>query len=128
MRDRRISLVKRVAFSNKQRGSFLIKCRRVRWWRLDIRVEYQLVGWSCPSSSKNCETRPFGLRQRATLFLCRKSLVCNLIVKGRLFSWSPILQRGISLQGGTLGVTLQSRLGIRCNVPKIAFSFYYFTL
>ena len=89
VRDRRIPLVKRVAFSGKQSGSFLIRYRHVRrrtaslQW-LDIRVEYQLVRWPCPLGSRKCETRPNGLRRRATCFFGRKSLVCNLVVKGRI--------------------------------------------
>ena len=62
VRDWRIPIVERVAFSNDQPSSFLIKCRSVcrrtiPLQRLDIRAEYQLIGWPYPLDSKKCKTR-----------------------------------------------------------------------
>ena len=89
VRDRRIPLVERVAFSNEQLNSFLIKCQRVRrrtglLQRLDLQAKYQLVGWPCPPGFRKCETRPSRPRLQATRFFCKKSLVFNLAVKGTL--------------------------------------------
>ena len=62
VRDWRIPIVERVAFSNDQPSSFLIKCRSVcrgmiPLQRLDIRAEYQLIRWPYPLDSKKCKTR-----------------------------------------------------------------------
>ena len=62
---------------------------------------------------------PSGSRLWATHFFCRKSLVCNLAVKGRLSCWRPILYRRTSLLGDTSGITLQSRQGTRSSFWRI---------
>ena len=120
MCDRRIPLVERVTFPNKQPGSFLIRFRHVRHrtaplQQLDIRVEYQLIEQPCPSGPRKHEAKPSGLKRRALHFFGMESLVCSLIIKGRLLGWSLILQRCTSLLGDTQGVTLQSRQGTRSS-------------